>query len=241
LTFDDGYGTDPTEPFSYAFESIAPLPEGDRGFDIEVGVRLRSVSIPASLLDIWYFDADDPDWAWTDPRPRIRGPAFGLETVIKNHNSNGFFYVEFVDSEMPGGYWDDVEEPADHLDGDFLVPSKGTSMVAFGANYAYEAHLLPIEKTEGRFGLSFLAGGGIGMGVLMGRLDTWSPDGDGNPAYKRWLDGLPPDSDKRVPRVYPMVDITGGLRFNLGDRVMVRAEGGLHTMLYYGTSLGVVL
>ena len=27
MTFDDGYGADPTEPLSYAFESIAPVPE----------------------------------------------------------------------------------------------------------------------------------------------------------------------------------------------------------------------
>ncbi len=237
---EDGYGGDPTDPLDYALEGIAPTPTHDRTFDMEVNFRVRSVSVPKSVLDVWYYDADDADWAYFEPRPHLAGTAIGLEYVVKNESANGIFYAEFVDSAMSNGYWDDIEEPANHLDGDYLSPSRGMGLVAFGANYAYEAHLVRIEDTEGQLGLSFLIGGGLGLGVLAGRLDRWGPDNNGNPAYKRFLDGVAPDSDKAVPRVYPMVDVNAGLRFNLGNRAVIRLEGGLHTLLYYGTSVGVM-
>lgn len=237
---EDGYGQDPTQPLGYSLESIASTPAHDRQFDMEVSVRVRAVTVPRSVLDVWYFNKDSDDWAYIEDRPKISGHAVGLEYALKGASANGIFYAEFVDSAMTDGYWDDIEEPADHLDGDYLSPSKGLGLIAFGADYAYEAHLVKMADTEGRFGLSFLVGGGLGLGILAGRLDRWGPDDQGNPSYKRYLDGLPPDSDKQVPRVYPMVDVNAGLRFNLGDRAVVRLEGGLHTLLYYGTSVGVM-
>jgi hypothetical protein len=237
---DDGYGDDPTVPLAYPFESSAPTPRHDRGFDLTFGLRLRAVSVPKGLLDIWFFDDDDEDWAYIEPRPRVRGTAMGLEFGLRGAASNGSFYAEFVDAGVRDGYWDDVEDPGEHLDGDYLAPSAALGLVAFGANYAYEAHLLRTSDTGGRFGASLLAGGGLGLGVLVGELDRWGPDSQGNPGYKRYLDGVPPDSDKGLPRVYPMVDINAAVRADFGSRVLWQLEGGLHTMLYYGTSLAVV-
>jgi hypothetical protein len=37
-----------------------------------------------------------------------------------------------------------------------------------------------------------------------------------------------------------MIDINAGLRFNFGDRFVLRVEGGLHTMLYYGATAGIM-
>jgi hypothetical protein len=215
--FEDGYGQDPKVPLTYPFENVAPTPDHSRKFDMEVSVRIRSVSVPRSVLDTWFFDQDDPNWAYIEPRPAVRGTAMGLEYGLRGAKANGTFYVEFVDAAVGGGYWDDIEDPADHQDGDFLVPSSGMGLVAFGADSAYEAHIVRLEQTGGRFGMSFLTGGGLGLGILAGRLDVWRPDTLGNPAYKRYLDGLPPDSGKQIPRVYPMVDVNLGLRFNFGD------------------------
>lgn len=224
----------------YTFDGVAPTKLTRREFAMEFNFRGRMVSIPRGVLDSWYFDDSDENWAYIEGRPRVWGYGLGMELVVKSKTANGIFYAEFVDSEMKAGYWDDVEEPPDHLDGDFLSPSPGVGLVAVGANYAYEAHIIETSDTMGRFGLSFLVGGGLGLGVLTGVIDRWGPDDDGNPSYKRYLDGVEPDSDKQLPRVFPMVDLNTGLRFNFGDRVVVRVEGGLHTMLYYGTTAGVM-
>jgi hypothetical protein len=238
--YQDGYGEDPTVPLTYPFETIAPTPAHNRKFEMEFGLRLRSMSMPKPILDVWFFDQEDEDWAYIEARPKVRGTAMGLEYGVRGKNGAGIFYAEFVDAGLTHGYWDDVEDPVDHLDGDYLAPSRALGLVTFGANYAYEAHFVRVEDTGGRFGLSMLTGGGLGLGVLAGRLDRWGPDLQGNPSYKRYLDGLPPDSDKQLPRVYPMVDINLGLRADIGSRVVVRLETGLHTLLYYGTSVGVL-
>jgi hypothetical protein len=36
-----------------------------------------------------------------------------------------------------------------------------------------------------------------------------------------------------------MVDVNAGLKFNFGDRAVLRLEGGLHTLIYYGATLGI--
>ncbi|MBT3222920.1 MAG: hypothetical protein HN348_27905, partial [Proteobacteria bacterium] len=151
------------------------------------------------------------------------------------------FYLDYLDSNMDEGYWDDRdEEPADHLDGDYLKPTENLGIVAFGANYGYEVHIVRTDITNGYFGLSFLVGGGLGLGVMVGGIDRWGPDANGNPSYKLYLEGEPAEGDKGIPPVYPMVDINAGLRFNFGDRAVFRLEGGLHTLVYWGGTLGIM-
>jgi hypothetical protein len=215
--------------------------ENRRNYLMEVGVRARSMSIPNSLMDSWFFDARDEGWAWLEDRPSIRGTAVGLEFVVKGETANGIFYFEYVDSATAEGYWDDKERSGDpdHLDGDYILPHPGVGLVTLGADYAYEAHIVRTEQTDGYLGLSYLVGGGLGVGGLLGQVDRWGPDLNGNPAYKLYLDGVEP-ADKKIPRVYPMVDINMALRFNFGDRAVLRIEGGIHTLLYWGGTLGIM-
>lgn len=235
--FQDGYGGSPTEPLGFAFDHITPTPAGRRTLEMEVNVRVRSVSVPRSFLDTWYRDEDDPQWAYVEGRPKVGGTAAGLEYVVKANNQNGIFYSEYIDSAMPDGYWDDPDDS--YIDGDYLRPSKGLGMVTAGANYAYGAPLVKSADTAGRFGLDVMMGGGVGVGVLVGQLDKWSYDDLGNPSYKQYLDGDEPTGTTGIPRVVPMVDVNAGLRFTFGERAVFRVEGGLHTLLYWGVAGGV--
>ena len=140
---------------------------------------------------------------------------------------------------MGKGYFCHDDDDDGYVNGDFLRPSKGLGLIGFGADYAYEGHIVTLDDTGGRFGMSMLVGGGLGVGVLAGSLDRWVYDDQGNPSYKRYLDGVEPDSTTGIPRVLPLVDVNAGLRFHLGDRAVVRVEGGLHTMLFWGVSAGV--
>lgn len=212
-----------------------------RNYDMEFGFRGRMVSVPATIMDIWYFNEKEAGWADGDrPRPRLKGAAIGVEFVVKNDKGqNGFFYFEYVDSMMGEGYWDDREDPADHGDGDYLVPSKNLGLVVLGADYAYEIHFVKTEDTNGVFGMSLLVGGGLGVEYMIGYLERWAPgDVPANVQYDR---GDPPLEHKAgIPKVLPMIDINAGLRFNFGDRLMLRVEGGLHTMVYYGAAVGIM-
>ncbi len=217
-------------------------PEGkSRDYDMEISFRGRMMGVPSTILDIWYYNEDDPSWGDSRDRPDIDAYSLGIEFVIKGESANGIFYMEYVKSRMKEGYWDDREEPADPLDGDFLRPSNNLGMAVFGANYAYEAHFVRTSQTNGAFGLSFLVGGGLGLGVLFGDLERWGPGDTGTPANVRFDLGEEADGNKDgIPPVLPMVDINAGLRFNFGDRFVLRFEGGLHTMLYYGATAGIM-
>ncbi len=208
----------------------------------ETGFRYRHLWIPRGIMDTWYFDADAADWPYIEGRPGVVANAYGLEYCYRSRGTNGIFYVEFIDAAVNAGYWDDVEEPPDHLDGDWLVPTAGLGMVAFGADYAYEAHAVRIEDTGGAFGWSWLFGGGLGLGVRTGAMSTWGPDQtNGNPGYKRYHDGEPSDGVKKLPGAIPMVDVNVSSRFNFGNRATLRLEGGLHTFVFVGSSLSVML
>ncbi len=228
----------PTRP-PFQFDNIAPERGNGRDYDLELGLRARRVSVPTSFLKARFFDADAENWAYIEDRPRITGNVVGLEIVVRGSQDNGLFYLEYIDSTMSDGYWDSVEEPANHLNGEYLDPTDGFGVVGIGADYAYELHLVDADSTRGAFGLSFLVGGGLGVGVITGRIDRWVADREGNPAYKRFLDGEAADDEAMIPPVLPLVDANCGLRLSLGERASLRLEGGLHTLLFYGGSLGV--
>lgn len=222
-----------------------------RDYLMEVNFRGRYLSIPDSILDIWFFDSDDGEGLY--PRPQAMAYAAGLEYVIKKDSANGIFYFEYAGSLMDEGYWDDREREGseDHGDGDYIVPDN-FGLLVLGADYAYEIH----ADTW----LSFLIGSGLGVAVRTGNLQVWHPgwDADGDPsctsgdpslltdpenapAYERYEAGCGDDGSlEEVPTVLPMVDINVGVRFNFSDRANLRIEGGFHDMLYAGVATGVV-
>lgn len=220
----------------------APAAAGGRKFKMEIGFRGRMLSVPGGVVDIWYENETAPFWALEgERRPRIQGYAGGLEFLVKGDNANSIFYVEYVKSLMQPGYFDDRDGADDPLNGEYLEPTDNLGLVTAGANYAYEAHLVSTSRTRGRFGWSLLVGGGLGVAVRTGKVDHWVQT-DGVPAFERYQNGEASDGEKRnaPPAVLPMIDINGGMRFTLGDRLSLRLEGGLHTMVYYGASVGLI-
>jgi len=210
-----------------------------RDMRYETNFRARYLTVPSSVLDIWFFDNDD-DGANPFARPEVKAYAVGGEFVMKNKPANWIFYFEYVGNLMDEGYWDDVEQPAAHDDGDWVQPA-GMGLLVLGANYGHE-----IDATEW---LSFLFGGGLGIGVVTGELTNWAPGSASSndqetcltesPAYYR-KDYCAPDGAKRVPAVVPMVDISTSARFHFGDQANLRVDLGLHNMLYVGTAFGAV-
>lgn len=207
----------------------------------ELGLRARSMSVPNGIMNIFFYNDQAEGWPLPDEdRPSIQGIAYGLEFVVIEKRSNHFVWVEWIDSTMEAGYWDDVEVPADHDDGRYIVPSNNFGLIAFGYDFGHEVTLLPTTMTNGIFGMSFLVGGGIGLGAILGQLEVWEQGGFTDPAYLRYIEGEPSDGPLDLPSpVWPLIDFNIGLRFNFGDVATLRFEGGLHTMLYFGGSLGI--
>lgn len=235
------FAQDSTAPVPATPTPVTPAPVEERPYHHEFSFRGRMMTVPDSILDIWYFAEDEDGWplGGDAKRPQARGYGLGIEYCIKGPAANGIFYFDYMDATMPEGYWDDREEPADHLDGSYLVPSKNFGMVAFGADFAYEVHFVRTSDTNGAFGLSLLPGGGLGVAVVTGQIDEWTPEG-GVPAYVSYQSGNDPDKTVKIPKVLPMVDLNLSLRFNFGDRVVLRTEAGLHDIVYYGAAVGIM-
>ena len=235
--------TPASTPTSTPMPAAEPEMVGDNGvkyrrkMPMELNLRSRYLTIPDSILDIWYFNSSDPGANPYD-RPHARGYAVGLEYVLKPDPTNWTFYAEYAGSTIKPGYWDDVEEPADHNDGEWIQPN-GFGLIVAGADYAHE-----IKAADW---VSFVVGGGLGIVIVTGDLTEWTngsvatgePDCSPNSAaYERYTT-CASDGTKRVPGVLPMVDINAGVRFNLGDAATLRIEGGLHDMIYAGMAVGV--
>ncbi len=225
--------------------SRAPVAFGEpkRKMEMETNFRFRSMSIPSSILDSWFFDADDPGANPFD-RPKVRTYAFGVEYVLKPKPMNWIFYYEYIASGMDEGYWDDVENPPDHDDGDWLKPN-GFGIHAVGANYAYELDATPSDRGVW---LSMLFSAGLGVGIVSGELQTWSPgpnEGISNnclrdaPAYER-KDECPSDGNLALPKVLPILDLTMSARVNFDKRATARLDVGLHDLFYIGGAVGTV-
>ena len=205
----------------------------------ETNFRARYLSVPDSILDIWFFN-NDADGANPYPRPKVRAYTAGAEFVLQKNPANWVFYFEYMGNLMAEGYWDDVDKPADHEDGDWVRPD-GLGMLIIGSNYGHEIRATPWW--------SFVFGGGLGFGVLLGDLTSWGPGSSAtnqsggcygtSPAYLR-KDLCAEDGTKRIPAVLPIVDITASTKFHLADQANVRLDIGLHNMLYIGTAFGTV-
>ncbi len=227
-------------------------PERTRPFLMEVNFRSRWLTVPDSLVDIAFFDQESSGVLAAHPdRPKVGAWSAGLEWVVKSRSANGIVYFEYAGSLVDEGYWDDaLEDTPDYADGEYLVPDR-LGFVALGADYAHEVH-----ATDW---LSFLAGGGLGVLRITGRMIRWRPGSVENPesslgdpyctqgdlqnwkapAYERYAAGCGDDGEKSLPRVLPLVDLNLGVRFHVADRANLRLEGGLHDMFYLGMAAGV--
>ncbi len=234
----------PLDGISQTAGSTAPTASSSaarsRGFDMEAGLRWRSLSIPRSILSARFTEASDDGWPLPEEdRPNVRGMAYGPEFIMKWDVSNVILYMEHLDLSWDGGYWDDRDE--DFEDGSYLIPTKNLGMYAFGADYAAEIHLVRTANTNEWFGWSILLGAGLGIGFVTGQVEYWEATEDSNlQGYEKYALGEPPSDTAKIPRVLPMVDINASMRFNIHDRVALRFEGGLHDVLYWGFATGVL-
>ncbi|MFH1467891.1 MAG: hypothetical protein ABIO70_26130 [Pseudomonadota bacterium] len=221
-----------------------------RDYLMEINFRGRYYQLPDGIIDIWYFDEGDP--GVTLDRPKARAWGTGLEWWAKWDSGGSFtVFFDYMGNLIQPGYWDDVEEPANHTDGEYLVPER-LGIIDFGIGGGYEAKMTPW--------MGFMFWGGLGPLFMTGEWEHWVhgstatgdplcsqgdtsllPNGpDAATAYERYDAGCGSDGPKRIPSVLGVVDLVAALRFNFNDRANLRIEGGLHDMPFVGLSTGVV-
>ena len=207
----------------------------------EISATYRTGSIPDSWLDSFFSNGDD------FTRPTIATQGFGLEWSSSKDNTSWMLYYEFIQNQTPAGYWDDLEDPLDRMDGVWIKPvDLNLHTLGFQSNYAIG---IPIEVEK--LDVDVLFGGGLGIGLLTGSIERWhnsvTEEAEAGtcimpgPAFLR-VEACPDDPDGSalpIP-VLPVVDLSMSLRIRY-DRFTSRFMFGIHNNPYFGVAVGASL
>lgn len=207
--------------------------------------RFRTVGIPNFLLNTFY-DRHSANW-----RDGQKNFAYGLEFVWRKIGAFELSVAaEYANLRMPQAWWkeaDKADSAADYVDFDL-----GLASLVFSGYWYWD-----VQKW-----FSPYVGGGLGLGMVLGDVTKYDPEqnsgcrasleggggsGDrfgGDPCY---ADGeVDYENDNKFEReieddvwpVAPVVNVTGGTRFNIGRNGVVKLEVGFYDYLFAGISAG---
>ncbi|MFB6352126.1 MAG: hypothetical protein ABEN55_11745 [Bradymonadaceae bacterium] len=236
-------------------DRLVGVPEkavAETGETIETGVddefqvvgRFRTVGVPNFLLNAFY---DQHSANWSNGQTNF---GYGLEFVWRKV---GAFEVsvaaEYADLSMPGNFW--LESGKAARKADWVEFNLGLASLVFSGYWYWDV-------TQW---FSPYVGGGLGLAMVLGEVTKYNPKGrcesDVNGAEPGQFGGgfesdscfdsngqvdksqfEAPEIEDRLWPVAPMVSVTGGARFNIGDHGVVKLELGFYDYLFAGLSAG---
>lgn len=213
----------------------------DKKNEFYIAPRIRAIIIPDWLLGQFY-DQHASHW---DGDPNL---AYGLEFVWRKVDAYEISTaVEYADLSMPSQFWLESGDPANSADYT-EIDLQLLSVVVSGYWY-----------WDAQKWLSPYVGGGIGAGVVLGDIvrydanpgsdcaaslggpdgfasnDCFGPNGEPQPDA---IDQASRNVEDSIPPVIPVINITGGLRFNMGEHAIAKLEVGFYDYFFGGVSLG---
>ncbi|MBP6841092.1 MAG: hypothetical protein KA190_27595 [Kofleriaceae bacterium] len=186
-----------------------------------VGLRLRRVSIPTGLLELFVERAESG----------VSGTGFGFDLVRRNRNFELQVGFEYESLKGDPGIWIDKGEsiPADPVD---YVEYRGFGWYTFEVSFLNHT---PLAKQ-----VSLRYGGGAGLGVLKG--DVVRTDYLCSSAQTESCTRDPAAANDQtpydLPPVFPVVNAIIGVQIRPIDNLTINVETGLRTVLFFGTSVG---
>lgn len=214
-------------------------PEVGPEVEYGVGVRLRSVWVPKSVLELFV--------------NRSAGGAqnfgFGVDLTRRRGTTELQLGFEYERINVGQGVWinkgDDVAngDEADYV----LSPDASNNQLGW-----FTIELTFLNHAEITKWLSFRYGGGIGLGILKGELDHYNvlcngatnanpepgcvPDRfNGNATYSPDPGGPTPVA-YNLPPVFPVVNAILGFELKPSDKMTINLEGGIRTLPFFGVS-----
>ncbi len=211
--------------------------------DYQIVGRFRTVGVPNFLLGAFY---DEHSANWRDGETNF---GYGLEFVWRKVGAFEMSAaVEYADLAMPKEMW--LEAGKDAEKADLVEFNLGLASLVFSGYYYWDV----------THWFAPYVGGGLGAAMVLGDVTKFNPQDDcrasigsgGGPGGGfggeecrnddgNFDDGEfePGEVEDRIPTVIPMVNITTGTRFNIGEHGVVKMEFGFYNYLYGGLSAGV--
>jgi hypothetical protein len=205
-----------------------------------VGVRLRSVWVPKSLLELFVTRAADG----------AHNYGLGVDLTRRRGTTELQLGFEYERISVGQGVWinkgDDVAagDEADYVLG---PDASGHQLGWFTIEFTFLNHA-EINKT---FALRY--GGGIGLGIVTGELDHYNIicTGATNSAPEpgcvpsryggtgMYSEGTETQARYDLPPVFPVVNAIIGLEIKPTDKMTINIEGGIRTLPFVGVSSSV--
>lgn len=204
--------------------------------------RTRAVGIPNFMLGAFY---DQHSANWRDGQTNF---GYGLEFVYRKVDAFELSAaVEYADLSMPEDMW--LEAGKRDRKADRVQFDMGLASLVFSGYYYWDV-------TQW---FSPYVGGGLGAAMVLGDVTKFDPVGscrggigtggapgggfggeqcyndDGSFDDSQFEDG---EVEDRIPAVVPMVNVTTGTRFNIGEHGVVKLEFGFYNYLFAGLSAG---
>jgi opacity protein-like surface antigen len=234
--------------------TLAPLEASAQQVDDEIEIddsydrneymltpRVRAIVVPDWVMGMW-FEEHASHW---DGQANM---AYGLDFVWRKVGDFEISTaVEYADLSMPDAFWQ--EQGDEPRESDFTEVDLQLLSLVFSGYWYWD-----VEQWFAPY-----VGGGIGLGVPLGDIVKYEPieggdchsnlgqssgfapnscfndNGDPNPDA---IDLDNPDVEDGVPVVVPMLNLTGGMRFNIGDHGVAKLEVGFYNYFFAGLSLG---
>ncbi len=219
------------------------LDENTSTNEFMVLARARAVKVPDFMLGIFF---DEHASHWNDG---VNNMSYGAEFVWRKNGEYEFSLgIDYADLSMASGFW--RESGKARTSAEFTKVDMQIVSVVFSSYWFWN-----VQEWFSPF-----VGGGIGPGFVLGDILKYKPIPN-SPCYNQLsgsqvgydspeclnangepnagsFDVANPKIEDSIPKVLPMINISGGARFNLGKHAVLKAELGFYTYVFAGLSLG---
>ncbi len=185
-----------------------------------VAAHVRFAAVPQGIMAL-FFDTS-PAMATVSAGVSIDFDIDGHELVLE---------LDWTRLVFPAGNW----LPSDSDPAGAVYSEVDLQMISVDVTYR--------DYVEIAAGLTFFYGGGLGLGGLVGDVDTTEvlPNCSDNVADCAHWRGVGNEPLQLPTRVIPIVHVTTGLQYQFGRTARVRLELGFRNVLYAGLTAGFLL
>lgn len=211
---DDDSSPTPTEPTAEV--------KGDKT-QIGLGVRLRYVTIPKGLIEIFVAHAASG----------TSNVGFGAELSRRKGQFEVQLGLEYEKITAKNGLWVDKGDTIPQDEPDY-VEFNGFSWVTAELSFMYHTQIIPQ--------LSVRYGGGAGIGVFMGEILRTDYACTSSSLDSCNMRTNPPAENDHTPYDLPpvmlVINAIVGVQIRPTDEIFINVEGGIRTMPFIGTTAG---
>lgn len=243
---DDQKAAQPAQPAAEPAAGSTPTGDADAvhyGFDI----RLRSVHVPTGLLELFVQHAADG----------ASNLGYGIDIVRRRGDLELAIGIEHEQVTVGEGVWINKGDTVPQDDPDYVLSPADSQDGGLGwttIDFTFINH-----KTINKY-VQFRYGAGAGLGIINGALDHYNIRCAGGATNAMPEPGCTPPrfggqgqyTDPNgniigtatqykytsIPPVFPVIDALVGFQFHPFDKAVINLEAGIHTLPYFGISMG---